>query len=469
MMGEASRDRSIVNVSRQDQAAPALCRLVMADADGRVLSHAADLWDWLRCDPPDRNAGGPLRVADIAARLRAGMAMQAMAMDDGTIGHVILGADLAAADAVARENRLLRETLDAVDGSIVVHDSALRFRLGNKGYHEWQPHLPPDEELVGKHFADVLRMSIAAGSFADPRALTDTEAYVAERVAQVARREDQAVNHYQASKARWSQMRVRWTPSGNRVTLRVDITENKRLEEEMVRTQRIRTVGRISGGVAHHFNNLLTVICGCLDLLLQQAGLSARGITLVERALASAEQGGRLTQQLLTFAQRDITRPRRIDPNRFLDGIAALLQGALGSRVTLDLRLDGAAGDVLVDPAKFETAMMNLILNARDAIAARREGGAVIDGRVEIRTGLAIEDGRRFRLIAVADNGEGIRPEVAAEAFEPFFTTRHMGAASGLGLSQVHGFATGAGGHARISGTPGAGAVVEILLPVEGG
>jgi two-component system NtrC family sensor kinase len=124
-----------------------------------------------------------------------------------------------------------------------------------------------------------------------------------------------------------------------------------------------------------------------------------------------------------------------------------------------------------VDPAKFETAMMNLMLNARDAIAARSAslaaGSEPFIGRVEIRTGRREQENGMFRVIAVADNGEGMPPEVAAEAFEPFFTTRHMSVASGLGLSQVYGFATGAGGAARISSTPGEGTVVEILLPID--
>jgi signal transduction histidine kinase len=448
------------------------CRLIVTDASGAVTSAATDLWDWLGVTPPDR-AQAPLRFADIAASLPDGTELQSISLDDGTTAHLILSTDHAGRAALARENLLLRETLDAVDASIVVHDSDLRFRLCNKGYHERYPHLPPERDLVGRHFGELLRMSIHADTYRDRRAVTDTEAYVAERVAQVSRRENSVTTLQSAASGRWSQLRVRWTPSGNRVALRVDITENKRMEAELLRNQRVRTVGRISGGVAHHFNNLLTVICGCLDMLLQEPGLSARGILLAGRALAGAEQGGRLTRQLLTFAQRDITRPRRIDPNVFLDSIAALLQGALGAGVAIEMRLDDAAGDVFVDPAKFETAMINLILNARDAIAARREkedpmNDTLHPGRVEIRTTMADDDGAPFWLIAVRDNGEGITAEVAAEAFEPFFTTRHISVASGLGLAEVHGFATGAGGSARISGTPGEGAVAEIRLPVRG-
>jgi signal transduction histidine kinase len=445
---------------------PCATRAVIADAAGTLLSAACDLWGWLGCETPRHR---PAMLADVQAALAPGMVIQPLAMDDGTTLHLIVRpppqageppAQAADTEALIRENRLLRETLDAVDGSIVVHDGELRFRLANKGYHDLYPHLPPDHETAGMHFSDMLRASIAAGVYSDPRALTDTEAYVAERVAQMSRRVDSVSNVYRASAKRWSQVRTRWTPSGNRVALRVDITESKRLEEELVRNQRVKTVGRIAGGVAHHFNNLLTVICGNLDLLLQQPDLSARSLDLAERALVGAEQGGKLTRQLLTFAQRDISRPRRIDINPFLDGMAALLHSVLGSTVALEMRQDGRKAAVNVDPAKLETAMVNLILNARDAIAGRP------GGRVEIRTALQQQQGGLFRVIAVTDNGAGMTPDVAAEAFEPFFTTRHPSAASGLGLSEVHGFATGAGGDARIASRPGEGTTVEMLLPV---
>ena len=444
------------------------CRVVVGDASGAIVSAARDLWEWLGTANP--RAGDTLRLADIVAALPAAFTMQSLPMADGTTAHVISSAGDTIAGEAADENRLLRETLDAVDASIVVHDSELRFRLCNKGYHERYPYLPPAHELVGRHFSEVLRMSIAAGIYASPRAVTDTEAYVAERVAEMGVRTDKVGEVFQSSTGKWSQVRVRWTPAGNRVTLRVDMTQSKRMEEELIRTQRVKTVGRISGGVAHHFNNLLTVICGSLDMVLQHPELPPASRVLAERALAGAEKGGRLTQQLLTFARRAVTRPRRIDPNLFLDSIAALLQGALGSAATLVMHLDDAAAQVWIDPATFETAMMNLILNARDATAARTAslsgGGARGAGMVAITTGLVRHNAKAFRRIAVADDGEGMSPEVAAEAFEPFFTTRHMSVASGLGLSQVHGFADAAGGLARISSTRGDGTVVEILLPV---
>jgi len=451
--------------------------VVMTDAAGIVLRATPDLWRRLGRAP----AGGREQLADIVAALAPATHVRSMPMADGTISHVIQEASpgetawgsatrKALAQALARENRLLRETLDAVDGSISVHDGQMRYLLANRGYHERYPHLPPEHESVGRHFSDTLRLSAAAGAYVDPRALTDPEAYIAERVAEMLSPENRVSNVFMASTGRWSQMRMRWTPSGNRVILHVDITDEKRLEEELLRNQRTRTVGRIAAGVAHHFNNMLAVVCTNIELLLHIPNLQGRAKRLAARALDGAEQGSRVTQQLLTFAQGDFARPRRIDANRLLESIAALLEGMLGSRATLAMRLDGEHLPVSVDPDGLETAIINLVLNAREAIVARlgAQSGArdPLPGQIEICTALQRRDDRLFRVVSVADDGEGMPPEVAAEAFEPFFTTRTASAASGLGLAQVHGFATAAGGFVTLRSTQGQGTVVDILLPV---
>jgi signal transduction histidine kinase len=447
-------------------------RAVITDPAGVVRGAAVDLWSWLRHEPP-RTAQGDLLLADVVAALAPGMAMQAIAMDDGTTTHIIRrDVQAAAPDAVhaalAQENLLLRETLDAVDGSISLYDSNLCFRIGNKAYRERYPALPPASVMTGWYFGDAIRYLINIGFYIHPRAASDPEGYIAERVADLGIRENRVFEDFVAATGQWTQTRIRWTPSDSVVTLNVDITENKRLAEEVTRGQRMKTVGRIAGGVAHHFNNLLTVICANLDLLLGQPDLSPRGRDLAGRALAGAEHGGKLTRQLLTFVQRDITRPRQVDVNLFLDGITALLQGVLGPLIALDMRLDETSDQVSIDPAKFETAMMNLVLNAREAILGRKDEATAPPGRVVISTFRQHEGDKPLRVIAVRDNGEGMTPEVAAEAFEPFFTTRHMSTASGLGLSQVHGFAAGAGGDAKIISTPGEGTTVEIRLPLLG-
>jgi signal transduction histidine kinase len=436
-------------------------RVVVTDDSGRVISTARDFWPWL--GQPEPAAAEPIHLADITRALTPEMIMRPVPMTDGTTAYIISIED----DERARENRLLRETLDAVDGSIVVFDSDLRFRLANKGYHQVHPHLPPDSQLAGRHFAEVLRMSIAAGLYADRRAVTDTDAYVAERVEAVSIREDRVVNHRLVPSERWSQIRVKWTESGSRVTLRIDITQLKRLEQDLVRSQRIKTVGRISGGVAHHFNNLMTVMLVNLEMLLDEPGLPGRAAELAQRVVTAVEKGARLTDQLVTFAQRGIPRDRMLDPGRFIEQVADLLRGALGDGITLVLACDARPMWVLIDPGQFETALTNLVLNARDAIAARSANPDLPTGQVHIATRPADGPGPGMISITMADNGEGMTEDVIEEAFEPFFTTRDMALASGLGLSQVHGFVSFLGGRTRITSTPGHGTEVELLIPLK--
>ncbi len=430
-------------------------RVVVTNASGRVLNGSADLWTWLGCVAPVTDE---LRWDDIRARAPDDITFGVSLLDDGTTAHVLLRDER----GLAHENALLRETLDAVDAAIVLYDGDLRFVLGNRGYHKAFPHLPPDCELVGLTYPEVLMMSIRAGSYADRRAVTDTEAFVAERTAAIGRRQNTVRNEFNESSNTWWQVRVAWTESDIRVALRVDITPIKRLEAELVSSQRVKTVGQISSGVAHHFNNLLTVIHSNLEMMLA-GGLPPSLAVRARRALAGTEQGGRLTQQLLTFAQRDISWPQRIDPACFLSGIRDLLQGALGPESALELELDTSGCEIDADPAKFEAAMMNLVLNARDAIGARPEG-ANGPGCVSIRA--ICDRSAGACVITVTDNGVGMTAEIAAEAFEPFFSTKAPGVASGLGLSQVQGFATGALGSCRVHSAPEQGCTVELRLPL---
>jgi len=289
-----------------------------------------------------------------------------------------------------------------------------------------------------------------------------------------------------------------WTPSGNRVALRIDITELKRLQQELLRAQRMETIGRISRGVAHDFNGLLTVIVSNLEMIGLYAADPGRVVALADGALNAAESGARLIRQLLTFTRRDVTRPRVLDPNELLAGMDDLLRRTTGPEIDFEIVTDAAAGHAYFDASQFEGAIMNLALNARDAVrAADRSNGeagngeagtgeagtgeagtgeAVNDeaggsgpGKIVISTGrLAAGDGT-FVAVSVADTGCGMAPEVAALAFDPFFTTKPTGSGPGLGLSQVYGFVTGAGGQARIDSTVGQGTTVTMLLPLAEG
>ncbi|MCW3477756.1 ATP-binding protein [Rhodovastum sp. RN2-1] len=375
----------------------------------------------------------------------------------GGDGLDTLTAELA---ALRGENAMLRETLDAIDGTVAVYGPDLRYRFGNRRYHELFPHLPPDEMLAGRHYADVLALSIDAGTVADRSAYADPQAFIARRVAEIGDRDRKSRELYNKKTDTWALIRVKWTPTGNRVALRVDITELKRLQQELLRSQRMETIGRISGGVAHDFNNLLTVIIGNLEMIRLRPDDPARVRARSAAALAAAEAGAQLIRQLLTFAQRDIARPRIVNPNVLLAGMADLLRRTIGQAIPLAMALGPDVGSANIDASQFESAIVNLLLNAREAVVAVR--GIDATGAITLTTR---NEGRDMIAVSVSDTGAGMTEDVAAQAFEPFFTTKPMGTASGLGLSQVYGFAAGAGGQARIDSAPGRGTTITLLLP----
>ena len=367
--------------------------------------------------------------------------------------------------ALRRENATLRETLDAIDGSVVVYDAGLGYRFGNADYHATYPFLPPERDLVGSSFEEVLDLLIAAGAIADSRAYADADAYKALRRAEMLDRTLTAREIHLPDRNQWWQVRVRWTPAGNRVALRIDVTELKRLRQELLRAERMDTVGRLARVVAQDFNNLLAVIVSNLELIRRRAEEPRRVAALAERALSAADTGARLSRQLLTFAHRDLSQPRIRDPNAMLRGMDELLRRSVGPDIVFAILPGLQIGTAWFDGAQFERAIVNLTMNARDAVVAAGLAGTA-DGRVTISTQRIDAAEGASIAIAVADSGVGMTPEVAAQATEPFFTTKPPGSGAGLGLSQVYDFVTAAGGELRIDSMPGQGATVTMLLPI---
>jgi signal transduction histidine kinase/CheY-like chemotaxis protein len=239
-------------------------------------------------------------------------------------------------------------------------------------------------------------------------------------------------------------------------------------EESLRQSQKMEAVGQLTGGVAHDFNNLLTVVTGSLDLVLQHPDDAAKVRNWADMALRAAERGQRLTSQLLTFARRQVTHPEIVNPNRLISEILGLLMRAVGSGVRIATELDPVLDPANIDPAQFETALLNLAINARDAMNGT--GSLTIaTENVELDAGSLpsapeLAPGRYIR-IAVRDTGSGMPPEIATRIFEPFFTTKEAGRGSGLGLSQVYGFVTAAGGHVTVASIVGAGTTMTLYLP----
>jgi signal transduction histidine kinase/ActR/RegA family two-component response regulator len=250
-------------------------------------------------------------------------------------------------------------------------------------------------------------------------------------------------------------------------TILVDITEQKRIETQVIQAQRIEALGQLTGGIAHDFNNLLTSITLNADVLATVLDDQLR--PLAEAVRMAAERGADLTRRLLAFGRRQMLEPRPTDIRALLAGMEALMHRTLGAHIMIKTEHTGDLWFATVDPHQLEHAVLNLAVNARDAMA---NGGGVLTletANVELDADQAtvFPEGKpgQYVMIAVSDTGCGMPPEVVARAFEPFFTTKDVGKGTGLGLSMVYGFVKQSGGHARIQSQVGRGTVVRLYLP----
>jgi PAS domain S-box-containing protein len=250
-------------------------------------------------------------------------------------------------------------------------------------------------------------------------------------------------------------------------------SEQARMQERLQRTQRLESLGQLAGGIAHDFNNLIAVVANYAAFIVDTAQQHrdaewvaiAHDARQIERA---ARRGGELTRQLLAFARKDVSRPRVLNVNDVITEVEDMLRRSIGAHITLTLTLADSIGLVLADAGQMEQVLVNLAVNARDAMP---DGGtlaistaSVIVGPDYVTGGTRPEPGEYVRL-RVSDTGTGMPPDVVERVFEPFYTTKAVGQGTGLGLAMVYGIVTGAGGTIDIYTEPGIGATITILLP----
>ena len=361
--------------------------------------------------------------------------------------------------------------LQAAPDAILVMDTG-RIVLVNdraEGMFGW-----PRAELLGQH-ADVLLTDAARRIYPDRLQRSGDGPPVGPMgtLSLTARRRDGSEFPVEASLAGVA------TPHG-RVAVAVvrDLTERQRAEAEQARlrgeaqahrNQRLESLGQLAGGIAHDFNNMLGVIVNYANFVIEEAESPSPDVAAItadaRQVVKAGNRGTELTHQLLAFARREVVRPQVLDLNAVLADVEALLRRAIGEHVTLIVRPSAPLPAITADPGQIEQMLVNLALNARDAMPGG--GNLVMDTAAFTATpdNSAIPPGEYVRL-RVGDSGCGMPPEVLERAFEPFFTTKASGEGTGLGLATVYGIVTQAGGEVSIASEPGLGSTVTILLPV---
>jgi PAS domain S-box-containing protein len=248
----------------------------------------------------------------------------------------------------------------------------------------------------------------------------------------------------------------------------LDVTERRRLEQQLVHAQKMDAIGKLTGGIAHDFNNMLTVVIGSLDRLRRMPKVDATAQKRIEMALEGATRCSDLTRQLLAFARRQALEPQAVDLNRLILGLAGMFRRVLGESIELDITHATDLWVAQTDPTQIESALLNLVVNGRDAMP---DGGrmsvatsnvSIRDGDAATSNGLAPGD---YVMLSVADTGTGIAPDIRDRVFEPFFTTKSAGQGTGLGLSIIYGFIKQTGGHIQLDSEVGSGTIFSIYLP----
>jgi PAS domain S-box-containing protein len=247
-----------------------------------------------------------------------------------------------------------------------------------------------------------------------------------------------------------------------------DITENRLLEEQLFQSQKMEAIGRLAGGIAHDFNNLLTAIIGYTDIIAKDAEIKHKHRSYIDEIKKSAERAATLTQQLLAFSRKQIMQPRVLNLNTMLKNTKNMLQRMIGEDITFRLQTETPIGMIKVDPGKIEQVVINLAVNARDAMPN--------GGTLEVETRNIFLDHAfcemhkganpgNYVLLSVHDTGKGIDNEIMTHIFEPFFTTKEIGKGTGLGLATVYGIVRQSGGYIEIQSQKGSGTTVAIYLP----
>lgn len=405
-----------------------------------------------------------LEIAGLQCKYRGSRALSFAA---GAIGGIevdkppLLGAD----DAVRRSEKMLRQIADASPSLISYVNADEIYEFVNLKYINWYG--KPAAEIIGRSVKELHGEE-------EYRTLKPSidQALSGKRVEFETELDDLESNPRYVQGYLIPDIDETGRVNGYTVVT-TDLTDLKRREEELHQSQKMEALGQLTGGVAHDFNNLLAIIEGNLSLLTEYLGEDGEISTdkaqkMVKTALNASRRGAQLTHRLLAFSRKQVLEPKMLDLNEVVRGLESMLGRTLSETIDLRITLAGGNWKARADVSQLESAILNFVLNAQDAI----EG----EGRLTIKTteehfdqawtdgGSEIAAGD-YVVLEVSDTGRGMEPNVLDKVFEPFFTTKGVGKGSGLGLSMVYGFARQSGGHVAITSAPGEGTTIKLYLP----
>jgi PAS domain S-box-containing protein len=363
----------------------------------------------------------------------------------------------------AEQSRLLEATFQKMVQGIAVYDADHMLVAFNPQYAEIMG-LPPDYLYTGMYRGDIFRYRVQQGHFDD----ADVEATVAERLTSA--KQPESSERTLPNGRSYSYELTPTADSGYIITL-TDVTERREAEKQLQQALKMEAVGQLTGGIAHDFNNLLAVSLGNVELAEETVEEGGDVRPFLETIKRASERGASLTNQLLAFSRKQTLFPQVIDAGELVGGMAGLLRSALGETIEINVASDDDIWPCEVDPSLLESAVLNLALNARDAMS---EGGTLTLQATNVSLDddyaaaqAEVEPGA-YVMVAVTDTGTGMPQDVIDHAFDPFFTTKEVGRGSGLGLSMVYGFVKQSGGQVTVYSEEGKGTTIKLYLPRSG-
>jgi PAS domain S-box-containing protein len=366
-----------------------------------------------------------------------------------------------AADALKTSEERLRGIIDNSPVAIVLKDTQGRFLLANKKLRTWMN--ATDEDFFGETNYDFVPKETADLIAAHERLVIETGVPEAQ--------ERHLTFPDGITRTVWSHKFPIFGPDGkcNAVgTINLDVTEQRNIESQLRQAQKMEAVGQLTGGIAHDFNNLLGVVIGNLDYLVEGLQDNANLLVLAQAATKAALSGATLNRQLLAFSRKQNLSPEVIDLNEHIGGMFDMLRRTLGETIDIEAKQIQGPWTANVDPVQLQSAVLNLAVNARDAMP---DGGTLTIETRKVRLDDEYAAARsevtpgEYVMLAVTDTGTGMPPDVLAQVFEPIFTTKDIGKGSGLGLSMVFGFTKQSGGHVEIESAVSLGTTVTLYLP----